>query len=264
MIFKNFVAQRKPKPNDKLKLISSLLALAAATLTGQAASISYTETWTPDTGRQADNDGDTFANYSEWEYFEFAAEGANARVDTAGELTLAGTGTAIAALVTPSDVGGSGAAFDVSTHPLVVSTTVGSRFGTPGSFNAGITIGDASFIFHPGFSGGAHRVNNRAQTVVHLSNTDMGFTPTMTPFTAMSISVIENGANYDFTYSIGSYNSSYSLAIATVGPLNDIGLTQGGGGDGNFGSFSVSQVPEPSAFALLGCGGLALILRRRK
>lgn len=35
-------------------------------------------------------------------------------------------------------------------------------------------------------------------------------------------------------------------------------------GDEHFGNFTISTVPEPSSTALLGLGGLALILRRRK
>ena len=46
--------------------------------------------------------------------------------------------------------------------------------------------------------------------------------------------------------------------------INYVGLGREGGTDVTFSNFSLTSVPEPSTTALIGLGGLALILRRRK
>ena len=66
---------------------------------------------------------------------------------------------------------------------------------------------------------------------------------------------------WTFTYNVGAGN-------AAIGNNLDLALTAGGGAAGNAGIDHVEidfvPVPEPSSVALLGLGGLALILRRRK
>lgn len=62
------------------------------------------------------------------------------------------------------------------------------------------------------------------------------------------------------TYSIGSFTADSSTQSITI--------TGGNGSSGGFSGLIIAQdtaaVPEPSSTALLGLGGLALILRRRK
>ena len=74
-----------------------------------------------------------------------------------------------------------------------------------------------------------------------------------------------DGTNYTLSID-GTTFTTLALAngrtgIDEVRVFND---TSGGGNDVTFNNFSVSVVPEPSTTALLGLGGLALILRRRK
>lgn len=54
--------------------------------------------------------------------------------------------------------------------------------------------------------------------------------------------------SFDSVQSVGFYTTATSTSVAAVG----------------VGYFSVTSVPEPSSAALLGLGGLALILRRRR
>lgn len=95
---------------------------------------------------------------------------------------------------------------------------------------------------------------------------------------------IDGGVNWvDTAYDNASYNSGVNVALSITGvnATNGISLRfiAGGGlfGDAGvntdasannrllpFQSFDLAAVPEPSSTALLGLGGLALILRRRK
>ena len=60
----------------------------------------------------------------------------------------------------------------------------------------------------------------------------------------------------------------YEITLETTTATDDLtlrfGSPSGSGGEGYFAGYTVAAVPEPSSTALLGFGGLALILRRRK
>ncbi|MGB0775242.1 MAG: PEP-CTERM sorting domain-containing protein [Akkermansiaceae bacterium] len=49
-----------------------------------------------------------------------------------------------------------------------------------------------------------------------------------------------------------------------AGTLDVVLTPQGANGFGRYDAVAISSVPEPSSAALLGLGGLTLILRRRK
>ena len=64
-------------------------------------------------------------------------------------------------------------------------------------------------------------------------------------------------------------NGSEVRAAVSIGTptINSIGLGRSDGASVDFSSYSLSDntvIPEPSTTALIGLGGLALILRRRK
>lgn len=99
-------------------------------------------------------------------------------------------------------------------------------------------------------------------------------------FTAHDGTTYNAGANDDGYHTFEMRKSSATTADlyfdgSDVGDLNTIGgaggeqIRLGGGNSSNEGGINVSQinftvVPEPSSAALIGLGGLALILRRRK
>lgn len=71
----------------------------------------------------------------------------------------------------------------------------------------------------------------------------------------------------DYTLSIdGTDFTSLTLAnsATAIDEIRVFNSTSGSGNDVLFNNFVVTPVPEPSSAALLGLGGLALILRRRK
>ncbi|MEX0321457.1 MAG: PEP-CTERM sorting domain-containing protein [Puniceicoccaceae bacterium] len=225
----------------------------------------YTETFSPDTGLQADTSGASFVNYPEW---TFSGSG-SAQVDLVGELVLSTSGGYNLGTVSSNYLTGL-SQFDLST-PLVVSAEIGSREGNPGSFNSALIVGNIRFLFHPGYGGGAHRVQYVSGSSVPggiNSNTNMGFTPGVGDnFTPITVTVTEVGSDYQYNYSIGSYSNVVTIAQIYAGAISEVGLSNAATGTSSFRNFSVSPiaVPEPSAYAAIALGvlGLAIISKRR-
>lgn len=83
------------------------------------------------------------------------------------------------------------------------------------------------------------------------------------------------GVTFDFTTASGTASVTSALSTTTNGVLDFTGLTTDGSGNLVFtsgggvpgisaGTVTAVAVPEPSSSALIGLGGIALILRRRK
>jgi hypothetical protein len=79
--------------------------------------------------------------------------------------------------------------------------------------------------------------------------------------------ITDTSARLD-TYSTGAYAVKYEITVEATTATDDLrllfGSPNGGSGEGYFAGYTVAAVPEPTTTALLGLGGLALILRRRK
>lgn len=92
------------------------------------------------------------------------------------------------------------------------------------------------------------------------SITDTGF-----PFTADGLDI-----NFTLTasgqYSIdgGAFTGTLNNALTSIDRIEVFNMNAGGGDERNVFFNNMTVVPEPSSVALLGLGGLAMILRRRK
>lgn len=247
-------------------MFRSIIILSGLLLSCFASAQVYTETFAPDTGFQANTDGASFVNYPEW---TFSGSG-SAQVDLAGELAITTSGGASYAIGAVSSNYLTGLSqFDLST-PLVVSAEIGSRQGNPGSFNSALIVGDIRFLFHPGYGGGAHRVQYANGSPVPggiNSNTNMGFTPgTGDDFTPITVTVTEVGSDYQYNYSIGSYSNVVTIAQIYAGAISEVGLSGASNGTSSFRNFSVSPiaVPEPSTYAAIALGILGMLLLKRR
>src|SRR5690606_2406318 len=86
-----------------LAALTSCMAVSSASF---GATINYTETWAT-TGSQATDNGQTFANYPDWTYYEELDRVSFATVATAGSLELRGVPSAtIAGLVSATAISG--------------------------------------------------------------------------------------------------------------------------------------------------------------
>lgn len=148
---------------------------------------------------------------------------------------------------------------------LKISADIGATVSN-GNFNVGLTIGGNNIVFHPGFGGGALRVEG----VGGFGNTNVGFTPSNGVL--HHLEVLEHASGrFDITFTDGLNSSNIFKTsftnLASVG--GNIGLHAGGPLSGQFGLYDnllieYVNVPEP-ATATLGLIGLAgLVMRRRR
>jgi hypothetical protein len=77
-----------------------------------------------------------------------------------------------------------------------------------------------------------------------------------------------SGTTESNTVNSDELQSTYEIVFSTTDASADLELVwnsiSGGTGTGFIGGYVVETVPEPSSTALLGLGGLALMLRRRR
>lgn len=254
----------------------------AVVLVGSAAAapISYSESWAT-TGLQATDDNTVLTNYPDWTYYETSDADpcdAEARVDTAGTLTMAAQTTDVRstnlALITAQTIAGT-PTFDVSVNPLTISGSWGGC-GKPGYIQPSFIVGNVKFFFSPGYDG---RHNAETLTKVgptgikFVDNVNMGFTPVQGTLYPFSVTIVEQGADYKIDYSIGAYSNTITPSIADFGVIDQIGVQMYGRklddqlACAYYGGLSVSQVPEPSTLALLATsliGLLAYAWRKRE
>lgn len=149
--------------------------------------------------------------------------------------------------------------FDGGTSPATGTDVVmGARFGAW----AASEDNAATFTFND-LGAGTHTVS---VFVSHSANNrifDMDYTVTASDGN-LTANTVSNSV------SSGELQSTYEIIFSTTDASADLELvwnsTSGGTGTGYIGGYLVETipVPEPSSAALLGLGGLALILRRRK
>lgn len=221
------------------KVIISLFAICS--LPAANAAVLFEETFDTDTANLAEFDA-TYTNF----------DATSGNIFTSGGVAIATTSSVATILGFNSDV----------TYSMDVGAV-----NNNGAYNVGIQIGSNRIVFHPGFGGGALRVEGTGG----FGNTNLGFTPANTTLHHLEISQDATTGVFDITFTDGD-NAANSFAttftnLAAVG--QNVGITQTGGtasATGLFDNFKVetAAVPEPSSTALLGLGGLALLLRRKK
>lgn len=230
--------------------ICALLATAAGAFIGQSArGAIFSETFSTDGPFPS-------ASYPEWTYV--SSPGAVTSTATGGVLNATGiSGTNVrSSVVIP-------ALTDVT-----ISATVSSSGFSFGQANVGLRWGDLDFLFHPGYPGGAFRidVDNGAANIV--GNTNMGFTPAGGQAYDISVHGRVIGLNTKFdvviTNGINTFApSTFTIPNVQVEDFTLVGLYMANDGTRTFDNFRV--VPEPSTLALglLGLASLGFVAQRR-
>jgi len=152
-------------------------------------------------------------------------------------------------------------------EPLRITADVGAT-NSSGNYNVGLNIGQNNIVFHPGFGGGAFRVEGPGG----FGNTNIGFTPANNVLHHLEVVEGVNGL-FQITFTDGANSSNvFQTSFTNLGSVGGpIGFRQEGPLNGGFALFdnlliqvAVAAVPEPATFAMMILGGAALLRRQRK
>lgn len=139
---------------------------------------------------------------------------------------------------------------------LRVVTELGSDGNQPVAWHPALSIGRAKILFHPGYSGGAFRIEDVESHTYHTrGNVSMGFVPRTNVFHRMTV-VVESHANGDRGLRVSvrdpdrpedhfefgtNPTDEFRLTAGIAGPLDRIGLERSGrgGGEAMFRSLAV-------------------------
>jgi hypothetical protein len=148
--------------------------------------------------------------------FKITGAGHSVRA-TGGQYVVTGTGPNVASTY---ELPGPGAA-----AAFAVSTQVGTDPGAPGSFNVGLVLGNNRVVFHPGFGGGALRVEGAGG----FGNQNVGYTPALGVLHTLTVSG-DGAGNFSLTLKDGTaVNPDFNAAWSNAGnPLTTIGTLRNG------------------------------------
>jgi len=143
---------------------------------------------------------------------------------------------------------------------------VGDNIKNGGTWSTVITFTPATTVSLDTFDissysisgGGAHQVAS------HDVNWALAITDGATSVFGANQTITEPGGNAPVNFSLDATGTTLNAGTAYTFTLAVTGPTETGGNNIALNSLTLTSVPEPSAGALLGLGGLALILRRRK
>lgn len=163
-----------------------------------------------------------------------------------------------------------GANWDTTTFPPSSNANVYWDANTNGTFgeageNTGNVQGTLSFTINPITSGTAYHFGMEGFGTAGATGT-ITFTITNTDATTQLVNVVQ-GTTTNFSDSNGDqWQANF---VFNNGGYGDVVFNGGTGGNGanvndHQGILTFTAVPEPSSTTLIGLGGLALILRRRK
>jgi hypothetical protein len=150
--------------------------------------------------------------------------------------------------------------------PLSISADI--KAATYGNWHVGLFVGDHRFVFHPGYSVGAFRIEGSGG----FGNQNMGYNPAIDIFHTMQIDW-DPLTSFVTTSISGEDGSSYTNSWNAHSSFNPstIGFTVANGGPAYFDNFIITdgqvQIPEPATMLLFGTGIAGLVgsrIRRKK
>ena len=153
---------------------------------------------------------------------------------------------------------------------LIIDLDIGAD---PGSvqYNVGLAIGSNRLIFHPGFAGGAFRVDGPGG----FANTNMGYTPEGNGFMHhMQVVIDAELGQFDITVTSGTSQFVTSFTNSGYSAFDHVGFTVEGNTVGaalfdnlviqGDAALQAARLNAPLSGMLTGMGVLGIAMRRRR
>lgn len=132
-----------------------------------------------------------------------------------------------------------------------IETAIGGQSIATGTWHVGLAVGKLRILFHPGYSGGAFRVEQTGSRAELIANTNMGFTPAGEALHGMTIDVEQSGDRVEFRVTVTDsndktgatkYTRQFTAPRSTAGELDRLALERSGrqGGNALFGFLKVT------------------------
>jgi hypothetical protein len=149
-----------------------------------------------------------------------------------------------------------------------IAATVSSTGHSFGQGNVGLRWGDLDSLFHPGFPGGAFRIDENAGANNIVGNTNMGFTPVSGRDYRITVGAERHALNTEFEVVITDGSNTFAPSTFTIpnSQIEDftlVGLLLANDGTKRFDNFLVTPEPASATLGLAGLMVLGLGMRRR-
>lgn len=128
-------------------------------------------------------------------------------------------------------------------HPFTVQASLGGTPGNPIGWHVGVSVGNAKFLFHPDYAGGAFRVEHCDSHRSYFNSASMSFTPASNKLYKMKLAVRPQKAGavrvdvlIEDPDSKSQFSTQVPLTAEQIGPITRVALERSGraGGDAMF------------------------------
>ncbi len=134
---------------------------------------------------------------------------------------------------------------------IEVIASLGGQEGNSGGWHIGVSVGNVKVLFHPGYSKGSFRAEDRISYAPIIPNEDMNFFMAADVLYEMTLRIKKTDNGAEFNVSIkdakgdATFKKTFTATQEQLGDYNQIGLERSGktGGDAIFDSISIRLMP---------------------
>lgn len=140
---------------------------------------------------------------------------------------------------------------------FTITSGITGDFTTPGSRSVALVVGPINFLFHPGHSGGAFRVENPTENRTYVSNQNVGFTPASEVLHTLRVDVQKVGTDFQFDVTLTDgansanvFTHQVTISESEVGLLDRFGYASRGSSSSGTGTFDDLRLEDDQGAVL--------------